>query len=397
VLGVGGFGVTYLAWDAHLEKPVAIKEYMPGELAARVEGGTAGGGTAGGAVVPLSAEREADYRWGLERFLQEARTLARFEHPSIVRVLRYFESNGTAYMVMDYERGDPLKIVLQHKPQPPEAELKRLVTPLRDGLGVVHGGGFLHRDIKPDNIVVRANGQPVLIDFGAARNAIGGNTRNLTAVLTPGYAPLEQYSGEGKQGPWTDLYAMGGVLYRAVIGKPPPDAVARLRGDSVAQELAGARGRYSAPFLNAIGAALAMDERKRPQSVADWQRALLQPSAEDTTVIAPPPEASKRRRWLWPALAVVLVLLIAIVGIVNKRRADALSEETQQQLRRDFEAQFRAADANGDGYLQPPEARRFPAIARDFARVDDDGDGRISLREFLQFRRLQLERKFQPK
>jgi serine/threonine protein kinase len=119
--------------------------------------------------VPLSQEREADYRWGLERFLQEARTLARFEHPNIVRVARYFEANRTAYMVMDYERGEPLKTLLQHRPYPSEDVLKNLLRPLLDGLALVHAAGFLHRDIKPENIVVRASGQPVLIDFGAAR------------------------------------------------------------------------------------------------------------------------------------------------------------------------------------------------------------------------------------
>jgi serine/threonine protein kinase len=386
VLGVGGFGVTYLAWDSHLEKPVAIKEYLPGELAAR---------GADGKVVPLSPEREADYRWGLERFLQEARTLARFEHPNIVRVLRYFEANGTAYMVMDYERGEPLKTVLQHSPQPPETLLKELARPLLDGLAVVHAGGFLHRDIKPDNIVVRANGQPVLIDFGAARNAIGGTTRSLTAVLTPGYAPLEQYSGEGRQGPWTDLYAFAGVLYRAVTNHPPPDAVTRLRADSVSGGLAAARGRYSAPFLRAIEWALTMDEKRRPQSVDEWLRALFDAGEkyQSTVVLKPKP-----RRWPWVAAAAVLLLAIAAAGIWNKRRSDVVPEGSFKQLQRDFEAQFRSADANGDGYLTPPEVRgRFPGIAREFARADSDNDGRISLREFLQVRRMQVERKFQPK
>jgi serine/threonine protein kinase len=390
VLGVGGFGVTYLAWDSHLEKPVAIKEYLPGELAAR---------GADGKVVPLSPEREADYRWGLERFLQEARTLARFEHPNIVRVLRYFEANGTAYMVMDYERGEPLKTVLQHNPQPPESLLKELARPLLDGLGVVHAGGFLHRDIKPENVVVRANGQPVLIDFGAARNAIGGTTRNLTAVLTPGYAPLEQYSGEGRQGPWTDLYAFAGVLYRAVTNQAPPDAVSRLRSDSVASGLTAARERYSKSFLGAIEWALTMDEKRRPQSVDDWRRALFDTEDESTLVLTPP-KPKRRRRWIWAVGAAFLILVVGILGILNKQRAEraeALPDHLKQ-LKRDFEAQFRSADANADGYLSPDEVRgRFPGIAREFARADSDNDGRISMREFLRLRRMQLERKFQPK
>src|SRR5262249_17766922 len=149
----------------------------------------------------------------------------------------------------------------QHDPQPAEARLKALIAPLLEGLAAIHAQGFLHRDIKPENIFVRADGTPVLIDFGAARQALGGSTRSLTAILTPGYAPLEQYSGEGKQGPWTDLYAMAGVLYRAVSNKNPPDAVTRIRGDTVEGGLAAARGRYGEPFLRAIEWALKIDEK----------------------------------------------------------------------------------------------------------------------------------------
>jgi serine/threonine protein kinase len=437
VLGAGGFGMTYLAADTHLEKPVAIKEYLPSELAHRSPDGT---------VQPITTERESGYRWGLERFLLEARTLARFSHPNIVRVLRYFEANGTAYMVMDYERGDPLKTRLGLSPQPPEAELKRLVAPLLDGLRAVHAAGFLHRDIKPDNIFVRADGQPVLIDFGAARQALGGETRSLTSVLTPGFAPLEQYSGEGKQGPWTDLYAMGGVLFRAVSDRNPPDAVKRLRDDSVAGELAKLAGRYSEPFLRAIEWALAMDEKKRPQSIDEWSKALLpdvfavpplatgrsSPGGE-TTVLAPhrtaieaktlalspaqPEQAAaarrpRRRRWL--VVASVALVAVAAAGLWKKQRAERIEAaraqaaaqaqrekpaaapvpELLQKLRREAEAEFRSADANGDGFLSLEEMQsRFPLLAREFRRVDSDGDGRIAPREFFQARRMQFERR----
>jgi serine/threonine protein kinase len=238
VLGAGGFDITYRARDVNLDKEVALKEYLPGELAMR---------SADGNVVAQETEREAGYQWGLERFVQEARTLAKFSHPNIVRVLRYFEANATAYVVMDYESGNPHKTVLQLDPQPPKAKLKAWLGPLLDGLAAVHAAGLLHRDIKPDNIFIRADGKPVLIDFGAARQALGGETKSLTSILTPGYAPLEQYSGEGKQGPWTDLYALGGVMYRAVTDKNPPDAVSRIRGDTLGSGLAAARAKYSPP------------------------------------------------------------------------------------------------------------------------------------------------------
>jgi serine/threonine protein kinase len=402
VLGAGGFGITYLARDTNLDKDVAIKEYLPGELAMRAPDGN---------VVAQGSTHEAGYKWGLERFLQEARTLAKFSHPHIVRVLRYFEANATAYMVMDYEKGDSLKTALQLDPQPPEEKIKALLAPLLDGLSAVHAMGFLHRDIKPDNIFIRADGRPVLIDFGAARQAMGGETKSLTSILTPGYAPLEQYSGEGKQGPWTDLYAMGGVLYRAVVDKNPPDAVSRIRGDSLAAGLAAAREKYSAPFLNAIEWALNLDEKKRPQSVEQWKPAVL---AERRTAAPPlrsadprierraprPVAAEKPRRRYWPVFVVLALFALTGYGIWNRQRtahpeaAPALSEELEKKLKRETEIDFKSADANGDGYLSPDEIRgRFPVIAREFQRVDKDGDGRISPQEFLHARQAMLERR----
>jgi serine/threonine protein kinase len=320
VLGAGGFGITYRARDTNLDKDVAIKEYLPGELAMRAPDGN---------VVAQATQHEAGYRWGLERFLLEARTLGKFSHPNIVRVLRYFESNATAYVVMDYEHGDPLKTVLQLDPQPPEAKLKAWLGPLLDGLAAVHATGFLHRDIKPDNIFIRADGKPVLIDFGAARQALGGETKSLTSILTPGYAPLEQYSGEGKQGPWTDLYAMGGVLYRAVADKNPPDAVTRIRGDSLGSGIATVRGKYSEGFLRAIEWALALDEKMRPQSVEQWKVAVLAErrvnppvplrTAERRTVRVPATRAPRPRRW--PIVVVLALLALAAFGLWKKQRA----------------------------------------------------------------------------
>ncbi len=432
VLGAGGFGITYRAHDTNLDKDVAIKEYLPGELAMR---------TPEGKVVAQATSHEAGYQWGLERFLQEARTLAKFSHPHIVRVLRYFEANATAYMVMDYEKGDPLKTVLQLDPQPPEARLKSLVAPLLEGLAAVHAMGFLHRDIKPDNIFIRADGSPVLIDFGAARQALGGETRNLTAILTPGFAPLEQYSGDGKQGPWTDLYAMGGVLYRAVADKNPPDAVTRIRGDSLPAGLASVRGKYSESFLRAIEWALTLDEKKRPQSVAEWKTGLLGgkpnlPVPDEKTLVVKPDKPVRRRRWPYIVGVVILALLAADVWRKNRAnrqelarmeaaRVEAAKAEAErpkpkpvpvqratpapvaapaeqaampqksQGFREETMAEFKSADADRDGYLSADEARaKFPMLAKNFQRVDGDGDGRISPREFFQAKRALLERKF---
>src|SRR5690242_4392845 len=149
LLGAGAFGITYLERDSHLDKDVAIKEYLPSAFAARAGDGT---------VVPVTQQQAQEYRWGLDRFSKEARTLARFSHPNIVRVIRYFEANATGYMVMEYEQGQPLKSFAQAHPFLSEGRLRAMLTPLLDGLEKVHAAGFLHRDIKPDNIYLRADG-----------------------------------------------------------------------------------------------------------------------------------------------------------------------------------------------------------------------------------------------
>ena len=265
VLGAGGFGITYLAFDTNLEKKVAIKEYLPSSVAVRN----------GTTVLPTSAAHEQDYRWGLDRFIQESRTLARFSHPHIVRVNRFFEANGTGYMVMDYEDGEPLKSYLQRNPFPAEAALKGLVAPLLDGLEKVHAVGFLHRDIKPDNIFVRKDGGAVLIDFGSSRQAIGGSVQALTTIVSPGYAPFEQYTTSAEQGPWSDIYSLAGVFYFAVTGQSPPDAITRMKADTLAQGLGAARMRYSTPLIDAIGWGLALEEAKRPRTIGQWRDALF--------------------------------------------------------------------------------------------------------------------------
>ncbi|MFA7240276.1 MAG: serine/threonine-protein kinase [Sulfuricellaceae bacterium] len=266
VLGVGGFGITYLGKDTTLNLKVAIKEYFPNELAVRDENLN---------VLPKSPDCEETYRWGLDRFLQEAQLLARFNHPNIVRVLRFFEANDTAYMMMQYEDGESLDDKLKKAGAPPDEDyLQRILFPLLDGLKAMHDQGFLHRDIKPGNIYIRrSDGSPVLLDFGAARAQMRGNEQ-LTAIVTPGYAPFEQYFADGYQGPWSDIYAFGAVVYKAITGKPPPEAASRVKNDTMAPAIQVGQGRYSDKFLRAIDWALQTDEKKRPQTIEDWQRAL---------------------------------------------------------------------------------------------------------------------------
>ena len=266
VLGFGGFGMTYLGFDHNLDKPVAIKEYLPSDIATR---------TVDRSVAAQASEVRGDFQWGLERFVDEARTLARFDHRHIIKVYRFFEAHGTAYIVMEYAEGETLSAHLERKGSLSEAELKAILYPLLDGLAVVHGADFLHRDIKPGNIVLRdVDGSPVLLDFGAARQAIGAKSRSVTSIVTPGYAPIEQYSSRGHQGAWTDIYALGGVCYRALTGDVPADATDRMRNDPLVPVSQRCAGRASASFLSAVDWALSVDEGDRPQGVGAWRAAI---------------------------------------------------------------------------------------------------------------------------
>ncbi len=274
ILGRGGFGVIYLATDTNLAHQVAIKEYIPKDVAHR---------DSDSRVLPITEKHGDLYRWGLERFIKEARNLVRFKHPNIVRVMSVFQQNNTAYMVMEFEEGVDLRTYLKQHSGVDETALRALIMPVIKGLGEVHRHGFIHRDIKPANILMRKNGSPVLLDFGSARNATRYTASQMTALVSAGYAPLEQYNSDAdeQQGPWTDIYAIGGVLYFAVTGRDPVDSTQRgsalLNGGKDPQIPASVlmRGRYSAAFLYAIDWALRFRIADRPQSLKDWVPALL--------------------------------------------------------------------------------------------------------------------------
>jgi len=271
VLGRGGFGVIYLATDTNLDHQVAIKEYRVLEAAGNT-----------GTQSPQDAGLN-NARQGMQRFIAEARNLVKFKHPNIVRVMSVFEQNDTAYIVMEYEEGIDLRQFLRDPRQRTESVLKSLVLPIADGLSQVHQSGFIHRDIKPANILMRRNGSPVLLDFGSARSPSASSTEPLTALVSAGYAPLEQYSGDGDkdQGPWTDIYALGAVLYFAVTGMEPVDSAKRasalLNGGKdplIRARLAG-QAEYSAEFLSAIDWALQFRISDRPKTLSVWLNALL--------------------------------------------------------------------------------------------------------------------------
>ena len=274
VIGRGGFGITYLAHDNNLDRNVAIKEFMPEDFASREDDST---------VQPKTGEQRQLYDWGLERFITEARTLAKFNHPNIVRVLSVFEENNTAYMVMEYAQGKDLSKIFKKEPKFTEERLLDTFIPVLDGLSLVHNAGFIHRDIKPANIYICDNNSPLLLDFGSARQSIGSKTKALTSLVTFGYAPYEQYNeGSGKQGPWTDIYSLGASIYFGITGKKPVDAL--FRGGSFLEKgidtyepvsLSEKGGEYSDNFLLAVDKALMFKIDERPKNILAWADMLL--------------------------------------------------------------------------------------------------------------------------
>ncbi len=285
VLGVGGFGIVYLALDTVLQRQVAIKEYMPTALAGRRAGAT---------VSVRSPSQASTFTLGLESFFSEARMLASFDHPSLVKVHRFWKANGTAYMVMPYYPGQTLKEVrLGMRTAPDGRWLLALVEPLLGALEVLHRDGVYHRDISPDNILLLPDGRPVLLDFGSARRVVGDKAQSLTAILKPNFAPVEQYADQADmpQGPWTDLYALGATVHYMLTGLAPSPAVLRAVRDGLpALSVLSGEGDVPYPdvpmrFLATIDWTLALAPDDRPQSVAFVRQGF------NGDVVPPPPSA----------------------------------------------------------------------------------------------------------
>ena len=294
VIGEGGFSIVYLAFDHTLHRSIALKEYIPSALASRRGDQT---------VAVRSAQHQQTFEAGLRSFINESRLLAQFDHPALVKVFRFWEANGTAYMAMPFYEGRTLKQILrEHPEQASEAWLKRLLVPLLDALTLLHAHQCYHRDIAPDNIQVLDNEAPVLLDFGAARRTIGDMTQAFTVILKPGYAPIEQYAEEMdlKQGPWTDVYALSALLYAAIVGRPPPTAVARVIKDPLEPLAARGAPGFDEQFLAGIDCGLAVRPEARPQSIAAW-RGLLGMDQSDPEIRArtTPPVGSSASSTAW--------------------------------------------------------------------------------------------------
>ena len=386
VLGQGGFGITYLARDLKLNTQVAIKEYLPLDLVVRDPD----------QGIRLKSERSRRrFDWGKNNFLNEARTLARFKHPNLVRVLTFFEDHNTAYFVMEYERGESLRSILKRRKTFEESEILSIALPLLDGLAVLHDAGFIHRDIKPDNIYIRRDGSPVLLDFGSARRAQDAKSQALTTLLTPGYAPHEQYHSAGDaQGPWTDIYALAAVLYQLISGNKPPESTLRSsaavsgRPDPLPPAVEVGKGRYSAPFLTAIDTALKMREKDRPQSVAPWKE-LLAPKLVAPTPKppqpaprpAPIPATAKRPEpqvvaaadlTPFPEVTDKSVLIGAFDRVLVLSAIPENTQNDSQAMRTYAPAEISILDAGQDA-LEALKTRRYDLVICDAALTDMNG------------------------
>lgn len=302
VLGQGGFGITYLAWDLLLSRKLAIKEYFPREICSR--------GRDTLTVQALSQKSQQDFQYGLSKFTEEGQNLARFrDYPGIVSLLEYFESNGTAYIVMAYMEGMTLKQYLEEQGGKLDFEATlAILTPVMDALREVHSVGMLHRDISPDNIYLNQDRQVKILDFGATRYAMREQSHGLTVLFKPGYAPFEQYSSGGKQGPWTDVYAVGATFYRALTGKAPSEAPDRMAHDDLI--LPSAMGiKIPAKSETALLKALAVHWENRFQRIKDLQEAI-------TPLTLIPSPAPQRSNPIWLVVTCVLfATTLAFAGL----------------------------------------------------------------------------------
>ena len=369
VLGKGGFGITYRARDLRLGKAVALKELLPDSIATRTHGVT---------IVAQSKSQEESWEWARERFLGEARMLAGFNHPAIVAVQRLIEANGTVYMVMDYVEGESYEARLQRiGTEPDQSSLMSVIGPILSGLEEVHSKGLLHRDIKPENILIDKRGQSVLIDFGSARES-AGKTMTMTSIVTHGYSPIEQYQTKGRMGPWTDIYAMGAVMHRAITGQKPSLATDRAMHDSYSPLAQITQLPFAVEFLERVDRALALRPEERPQSIPSW--GLLHQSAplgtrDSSTGHAPPrllgQTATTHSRYNKSRDRVVAIIIAVVFGAATLWLSGfLLFERSEQDARQGAAATAGKVEATSGSELPPDESQERFSTQSSYVEVN---------------------------
>lgn len=379
VIGGGGFGIVYRAWDHQLERTIAIKEFMPGSLAVRGEDMT---------LVLRSERFSKAFSAGLNSFIQEARLLARFNHPNLLHVLRFWVQNDTAYMGTLFYSGTTLSNLREQKPELiDEAWIRRVLPMLFGAIKTIHDEGYLHRDISLDNIQIQDNGLPVLLDFGSARRTIGNLSDETETMLRPGYAPIEQYTddNESEQGPWTDIYALGAVLHTLIVGAPPPVSVVRSIQDTYKPLAALQPAGYSLSLLQAVDRALALRMEDRPQSIDEFAALIEMPVAgindvlsvkKPGTMLVPVEEEAQApaagldwKRYKAPAIGAAGILVGVIAGAMLFSGA---SDEASEQTAATNAAQTRPVDEPAQTPATAPaatETAQTPAAATEQAPV----------------------------
>jgi serine/threonine protein kinase len=423
ILGYGGFGIVYKARHSHLDDLVAIKEFLPQEIATRE----------GTSVHPLGTKEQGDYDEGMQRFLAEAKQLVQFrKHPNIVSCTDFFEANGTAYLVMEFENGMPLSDLLRARQERGEAlseeQILSIIVPLLDGLKTIHDAGVLHRDIKPGNIFIRrSDEQPVLIDFGAAKQNFSQHSKSM-APYSPGYAAIEQVEEAGNLGPWTDLYAIGAIIWRILMGQNPVPvesrltAVVRSKPDPMAALSEQSFDGFRQEFLQAVDRCLKLDESERFQSAAQLLQALMpqekpepaktQPNTEQVQLESqsnPKPQKSKAPLLWTTALAAVFIVVGALSYLFLRNQGpptptkSTLFVQTSPEwatkmigfveMAESKEMEFGeyTLSVSAPGYLSQ-DLRIYLEDDIEFVRVDLNKDPELSREEFLKFQGEELLR-----
>ncbi len=344
ILGGGGFGVTYQARDKQLNRDVAVKELFPADFVSRSEGST---------VEAKSDAHREEFESATDRFVQEARLLAEFDHPNIVKVYDYFDENNTAYLVMHLEAGEPLSVLLKKSGPLGQEDVERYIMPIVDGLRAVHERDLIHRDIKPENIYINLEQNPILFDFGAARQTMKLADVAVTAIYTARYTPLEQYSSTGNIGPWTDLYALGAVIHKCITGTAPPDAPSRATEDTYQPLASSGITGFDRVFLKAVDWALEPSIERRPQSIDEWLRVI---ESKDTSGVPVPQSPS-------PKSSVAHAVVSRVVPAPRDEDSGEVTEERNNETRVETEGPSSPAVENGAGVAvavesSEPEGRR---------------------------------------